>query len=107
MRVLKMPLTESEKKLMNTTKTNVTADLPPAVGQRRYDRISFPARVQIISHGVFGDRSYGGMCTDISLDGVAFETDAKLFLQNMVELVFEIENKIIFRDIRQIQTDNL
>src|SRR5271157_3348666 len=93
-----MLLTEPEKKIMNTTKTNVTAGLPPAVYQRRHDRIPFLARVQIISHGAFGDKSYDGMCTDISLDGVAFETEAKLFLQNMVDLVFEIENKIIFRE---------
>lgn len=82
---------------MNATKTNDTGGLPLAVDRRRHDRISFPARVQIISHGAFGDKSYDGMCTDISLDGLAFETEAKLFLQNMVELVFEIESKTIVR----------
>jgi len=40
------------------------------------------------------------MCTDISLDGVAFETKAKLFLQNTVELVFEIKDKEFRRPAR-------
>ena len=92
-----MPLTESEEKIKNVTKTNDTAGLPPAVDQRRHDRVPFPARVQIISHGAFGDKSDDGMCTDISLEGVAFETNAQLFLQNMVELVFEIENDTVVR----------
>jgi PilZ domain len=92
-----MPLPESENKIMHVTTTNRTVGAPSAVDRRRNDRIAFPFRVQVISHELLGDKSYDGMCTDISEEGVAFETEANLFLQSMIELVFEIENKIIFR----------
>jgi PilZ domain len=85
------------KKAQPVAKTQDAAGLPPAVDKRRHDRIPFPAHVHIVSHGVFGDQSADGVCTDISLEGVAFETDAKLFLQNIVDLVFEMENRVISR----------
>ena len=78
----------------HTAKTNNSVEpLSAAVDRRRHGRTSFPVRVQIISHGALGDRSYDGVCTDISQEGVAFETEGELFLQGMVELVFEINNK--------------
>jgi hypothetical protein len=79
------------------TKTNDPVGLPRAVDGRRHDRIPFRVPVRIITHGVLGDNSTYGVCTDISQGGVAFETEVDLFLQSTVELVFEIENEIIFR----------
>ena len=74
-------------------KTKDTVAPHTAVDRRRHARIPHPVPIQIISHGALGDNSYDGMCTDISRDGVAFVTSANLFLQNIVDLVFEVKNK--------------
>jgi hypothetical protein len=75
------------------TKTNSTLGPPSAAERRRHDRISFPVWVQIISHGILGDNSAYGMCTDISEDGVAFETEATLFLQVWATLYSRLRTK--------------
>ena len=79
------------------TKTKDTVAPHTAVDRRRHARIPHPVPIQIISHEALGNKSYDGMGTDISLDGVAFETEAELFLQDAVELVFEIKNKEVRR----------
>jgi len=82
---------------MDIMEMNDIVGLPPAVDGRQQDRVAFRVPVRIISHGVLGDKFCNGMAVDISHFGVAFETKAELDLDDVVEIIFEKNNKTIFR----------
>ncbi len=63
---------------------------------QRLSRMPIRIPVRVISHGLAGDRSDDGICTDINEDGgVELELDAVLDLTNSVELEFVQKHQVI------------
>jgi hypothetical protein len=64
---------------------------------QRQSRVQIRIPVRVISHGLAGDRSDAGICTDINEDGgVELELEAVLDMTGSVELEFIQNHKIIF-----------
>ncbi len=65
--------------------------------KQRQSRVPIRIPVRVLSHGLAGDRSDAGICTDISEDGrVELELEAVLDMTNSVELEFIQNHQIIF-----------
>ena len=65
--------------------------------KQRQSRVPIRIPVRVLSHGLAGDRSDVGICTDINEDGrVELELEAVLDMTNSVELEFIQNHQIIF-----------
>ena len=56
--------------------------------RRRKDRVNVCIPVRIIGQGLVDEVSQDGVCTDISESGIAFETNADLYVGGIVDLQF-------------------
>jgi hypothetical protein len=65
--------------------------------KQRQSRVPIRIPVRVITHGLAGDRSDAGICTDINEDGgVELELEAVLDMTNSVDLEFMQNHQIIF-----------
>ncbi|HEY5178037.1 MAG TPA: PilZ domain-containing protein [Terriglobales bacterium] len=65
--------------------------------RRKGNRIRVRVPVRIIYQGLLSEGSEDGTCTDISETGIGFETDAGLYVGEIVDLEFRDQNAAPFR----------
>lgn len=87
---------DSLQNLINSFRNFCSARGGARGGGRKYERCDFPVELKITSHAP-GECHCDAFCLDISEAGVAFVTEANLNLQDLLELSFEINGKVEFR----------
>ncbi len=65
--------------------------------RRRANRIQLRAPVRIIYQGLLDEESEEGICTDLSEAGIGFETQASLYVGEIVEVEFRDQEATPFR----------
>ncbi|MGA3318374.1 MAG: PilZ domain-containing protein [Candidatus Korobacteraceae bacterium] len=78
-------------------KATAPAAGPPPHERRRANRIQLRAPVRIIYQGLLDEESEEGICTDLSEAGIGFETQASLYVGEIVEVEFRDQEATPFR----------
>ena len=84
--------------MKNTIARDATAPAgPPPRARRRENRIRVNMPVRITYQGLLTEVSQDGICTDISESGIGFETQAGLYVGEIVHLEFPYQNAVPIR----------
>src|SRR5664280_1563926 len=84
--------------MKNAIAQNATAPAgPPPRARRRENRIRVNMPVRITYQGLLTEVSQEGICTDISETGIGFETEASLYVGEVLYLEFPHQNAVPIR----------
>ena len=84
--------------MKNTIARDATAPAgPPPRARRRENRIRVNMPVRITYQGLLTEVSQEGICTDISESGIGFETEAGLYVGEVLYLEFPHQNAVPIR----------